>query len=639
MKRELLLIALAVAISTDARELNFNAGPGERWKSIEDALIAARADKKAGDTVTIHVIGRHQLEKPISLSEADSNTTLLGEANAEISGGRVLSGWKRVAGDANLWEMEIPDVRAGKWYFRQLFVNGERRQRARTPNTGYFRIRGASPQDKPIKLAFNPGDIKKAWADEDDVEVIAYLAWADIRMQIRSVDEANSVATLSGDPRPSNRENNAQYFVENAPDGLDSPGEWYLNRKTGVLRYWPKPGEDLAKAEVIAPFLEDLLVIRGNAQTKQPAENITLRNLRLRHTDYTLGPNGAADTQAAVAVRGDVLFEFARNCLVEDCQFSHLAGYGVEAGRGAQKIRVSHCEMVDLGAGGVRIGETAKRDDAFDSNQSNEVTDCELHQLGRIFAPAVGVFILQSGTNLVAHNHIHDLYYTAVSVGWNWGYQETPCRENRVEFNHMHDIGQSLLSDMGAVYTLGIQRGTVIQNNLIHDVNAFTYGGWGLYTDEGSTDILLQNNVVYRCKSAGFHQHYGRDNIIRNNIFAFNKEHQLMRTREEDHNSFTFENNIVFFDTGDLLGSNWTNDKFKMNRNVYWHESAKTNITFKGATFAQWQARGHDRDSILADPEFERSESNPFGLKPNSPAFQLGFKPIDLSTVGPRKKR
>jgi parallel beta-helix repeat protein len=202
----------------------------------------------------------------------------------------------------------------------------------------------------------------------------------------------------------------------------------------------------------------------------------------------------------------------------------------------------------------------------------------------------------------------------------------------------MHDIGQNLLSDMGAVYTLGIQRGTVVQNNLIHDVNAFTYGGWGLYTDEGSSDILLQNNVVYRCKSAGFHQHYGRDNVIRNNIFAFNKEHELMRTREEQHNSFSFENNIVYYDSGDLLGSNWSNDRFVIDRNIYFDARASAKATFKGATLDQWQKRGHDTNSVIADPLFVDARNYNFNLRPDSPALKMGFKPIDISKVGPRPK-
>ena len=155
----------------------------------------------------------------------------------------------------------------------------------------------------------------------------------------------------------------------------------------------------------------------------------------------------------------------------------------------------------------------------------------------------------------------------------------------------MHDIGKGLLSDMGGVYTLGPQPGTIVRNNLIHDVNAFTYGGWGLYTDEGSTGIVLENNVVYRCKSAGFHQHYGKENILRNNVFAFNKEHQLMRTRPEPHSSFTFTNNIVYFDSGDLLGSDWSNEHYTIDSNVYYDARLKStpeSIKFGGISPAKW---------------------------------------------------
>src|SRR5262249_20152229 len=149
-----------------------------------------------------------------------------------VSGGRRITGWRQSADNPNLWQAEVPSVREGKWYFRQLFVNGQRRQRARTPNDGFFRIQGPGPQTSPVPIKFKPGDIKKEWAADGDVELVALLAWSDIRMQIRAVDESNHVATLSGNPRPSNKEDHAQYYIENAPDVLDQPGEWYLNRKS-----------------------------------------------------------------------------------------------------------------------------------------------------------------------------------------------------------------------------------------------------------------------------------------------------------------------------------------------------------------------------------------------------------------------
>lgn len=621
--------------------------------TLPAALQAARQARQAGlaaHGVTILLRGgTYELEQPLRLTPEDSGAsaqaplTLAAYRNEKpvISGGRRITNWQPAVGQAGLWQADVPAVREANWYFRQLFVNGRRAQRARTPNDSFYRIQGPSPQDKPAKIRFKPGEIKPQWAEDGDVEVVAYLAWADLRMQIRAVDEASQVATLSGDPRPSNKEDNAQYFIENAPDALDQPGEWYLNRRTGVVTYWPLPGEDLAQAEVIAPRLEDLLILQGDLEAKKPVRHVVLRGLTFRYTDWPLGPNGYADTQAAIAIHGDIRAEAATDIVVENCVFDRLAGYALELGRGCQRARIVGNEMFDLGGGGVRLGEPTQRSDPFEQCHSHVVTDNHLHHLGQVYAPAVGVLILQSGQNRIAHNHIHHLFYTAVSVGWNWGYQETPCRQNVVEFNHLHDIGQFRLSDMGAVYTLGIQKGTVIRNNLIHDVHAFTYGGWGLYPDEGSSEIVWENNVVYRTKSAGFQQHYGRENIVRNNIFAFGREKQLMRTREEPHLSFIFTNNIVYFDSGELLGSNWKNDQFVLNGNLYWDtrlKAAPESLRFAGATFADWQQRGHDTRSLIADPRFVAPERFDFRLRKDSPAFQLGFAPIDLSKVGVRKR-
>jgi hypothetical protein len=618
--------------------------------ALNAARLARRNPSQGNEGITIFVRGgTYELAEPIRIRPEDSGASaqqpLTIEAYAGerpvLSGGRRINGWTPLEGRPGLWQAKIPALPDGEWRFRQLFVNGQRRQRARTPNNDFFRIQGPSPQDKPVKLKFKPGDIKKAWADDGDVEVIALLAWADIRMQIRAVDETNCVATLSGNPRPSNKESNARYYVENAPDALDTPGEWHLDRKTGIVTYWASAEDDFPRANVIAPKLDDLILIQGDMARTNPVQHIVLRGLTFSYTDWTMGENGYADTQAAVATGGDIRAEGAVDCIIEDCEFTHLAGYALELGRGCQRFKVLGNEMSDLGGGGIRIGETAKRTNASEMSFGHTITDNHIHHLGLVYPPAVGVFILQSGQNRVAHNHIHHLYYTAVSVGWNWGYQETPCRENFIEFNHLHDIGQSMLSDMGAIYTLGIQKGTVVRNNLIHDVNSFTYGGWGLYPDEGSTGIVWENNIVYRTKSAGFHQHYGRENVVRNNIFAFGKEHQLMRTRAEPHISFTFTNNIIYFDSGDLLGSNWSNENYRIDRNVYFDArpgATADSMRFAKATLEEWRRRGHDLDSAIADPLFVAPQQFDFRLQSNSPALKLGFKPIDLRGVGVRPK-
>jgi hypothetical protein len=593
--------------------------------------------------------GVYSVSEPVVLRPEDSGSgdkqpftiAAYGNEKPVLTGGRRIRGWKSVPGNSALWQAEVPEVRAGKWYFRQLFVNGQRKQRARTPNTGYFQADGDYLADNPVKFKYRDGDIKKEWLGSD-AELIALHKWIDLRQFIRELDEPNHVVTLSSNISEHVKEPNARYYIENAPDAVDAPGEWNLDRKTGVVTYRANPGEDLDKSEVIAPFLSsELIRFEGDFTAKKAVQYVTLRGLTFAYTDWTLPENGYLDTQAAVHVRGDVVAEGAVNCVIEDCTFTHLGRYALELGKGCQRWKILGNEFVDIGAGGIRLGEPAKRQDSFERNFGHVVTDNHLHELGRVFSPAVGIIIFQSGQNQVAHNHIHDLYYTAISVGWNWGYQETPCRENVIEFNHLHDIGQGVLSDMGAVYTLGIQEGARIRNNLIHDVNAHSYGGWGLYTDEGSSDIVLENNVVYRCKSASFHQHYGRDNVVRNNILAFGKEHQLMRSREEEHISFVFTNNIVYFDTGDLLGSYWSNNHFRMDANVYWDSRPGTSVAslkFKDATLPEWRKRGHDLHSVIADPVFVDPGKLDFRLRRNSPALQLGFKRIDLSEVGIRRK-
>ncbi len=192
---------------------------------------------------------------------------------------------------------------------------------------------------------------------------------------------------------------------------------------------------------------------------------------------------------------------------------------------------------------------------------------------------------------------------------------------------------------MGGIYTLGKHHGSLIANNLWHDIAGLRYGGWGIYFDEGTSGMVATSNVVYRTTHGGFHQHYGATNHVYNNIFAQAVEHQIQRTRPETHPSFSFMTNLVYFDRGILLGGNWEGDKYEINWNLYFDARAGANSTemkFPGGKLEQWRGRHHDENSMIADPLFKAPAKGDFSLLPGSPAFRLGFRPIQLQDVGPR---
>ena len=596
--------------------------------AARDAIRELRRKAPTGPVTVLLRGGTYRLAETLILGPEDSNVTYEAYPHERpiLSGARRIEGWQKAAGP--LWTAPVTGD------FRQLFVNGRRALRARTPTNGFYRIDGSSSQDKPFLLKFRGDDIRKSWAGRGDVEVIALLAWSEIRMPIAQVDEAAHTARLTGDPRPSNKEKDARYWIENAPDALDSPGEWYLDRAAHTVSYWPAPGENLAHDLAEAPALVQLVRVEGKPELGAVVRNVVFRRLNFRHADSAMPAGGYADVQAATEAPTAFEAMGAEGLTIEHCVFTQSGGYAVWFGRGSHRNRIVATEIFDMGGGGVKIGELVERSTRAEQSFENTIADNHIHDLGLVYPSAVGVLVGQSSRNTIAHNHIHDLFYTAVSVGWTWGYAANQCAGNIVEYNHLHHIGKDLLSDMGAIYTLGLQPGAAIRNNLIHDVQSFTYGGWGIYPDEGSTGILIENNIVYRTKSASFHQHYGRENIVRNNVFAFGKEYQLMRTRAEEHLSFTFEGNIVYFDSGALLGSNWTGSQFHMNRNVYWDARGQA-VTFTGRSWTDWQ-QGQDQDSLVADPLFANAANYDFRVLPESPAWKLGWHAIDMTSVGPR---
>jgi parallel beta-helix repeat protein len=627
-------------------------GPLASLAGARDAVRRLKAKGPISEPVHVTIAdGIYRLTEPVVFTAEGSGIEkcpIIYEAAAGarpiFTAGRVISAFK--AGEEGIWQTRIPEVAAGKWYFEQLFVNGRRAVRARTPNKFYHYMGKTSE----VPIESSPGQFRRTtYARPDaldllrnleprqisDVTLVVYHKWCITRRFLTAVDtQANAIVTIGEKLKDySDWPPNTPFHLENFKAALDAPGEWFLARD-GTLYYKPLPGEDMTEAHVVAPVVEKFVILQGKPEAGKFVEHIQLKGLAFQHSQSLLPPGGYAPYQAAFATEAAVMADGAHNIVIEDCEVGHTGEYGVWFRRGCRDCRLQHCYLHDLGAGGVRVGEGAIRPDE-PSRTSHITLDNNIIQTGgRIHAEAVGVWIGQSGDNTITHNDIGDFFYTGISVGWRWGYAESLSKRNTISFNHVHHIGQAVLSDMGGIYTLGPSEGTVISNNVFHDVYAYTYGGWGLYTDEGSTGIILENNLVYNTKTGGFHQHYGKENIVRNNILAFSKLYQVQATRVEEHLSFTFERNIVYYDTGTLLSGPWTKVRINMDNNCYWDAGGKE-VTFTGQSLKDWQEKtGHDKNSIVADPLFVDAKNFDFRLRPESPALKLGFVPFDYSKAG-----
>ncbi len=640
-----------------------SSGTDGPWASPEYALEALRSLRPGLETSPSYPIklifqgGIYELTEPLTLKPEDSGTAsaplilaAYGDEEPVFSGGVSISGWKEVhIGKSTLWAVSIPQAREHTWDFRELWVNGERRLRARHPNRGYLQIAGLPDVTKETpwnqgqqRFAFHPGDIRH-WSNLDDVEVVPMHLWVAVRLHIAGIDEKNNIVTFT---KPSRRRLSlgfdhkipAPYYVENAFELLDEPGEWYLDRKTGTLYYAPMPGESINNTEIIAPWLKQALVFEGKPESGDFVEYIYMRGLTFSHTEYRLDADDPGDTQAAIYVPGAVYGEGVRRCIFEDCTVAHVGNYGLELARGCHENRIANCDIFDTAAGGIKIGEGKIRENTDEQTFRNEIYSTHIHDGGHIYHQGIGVWIGQSGHNCLSHCEIDDFYYSGISVGWTWGYKETLAQGNIIEFNNIHHIGskanreEPILSDMGGIYTLGTQPGTIIRGNTFHDIAARDYGGWGIYFDEGSTHIVAEKNLVYRTSHGGFHQHYGKENIVRNNIFAYGTNWQIQRSREEEHKSFTFEKNIVYWNEGKLLSGRWDKN-FEMHDNLYWQADGQT-FQFGNRTWEEWLKAGFGKGSVIEDPRFANPGTDNFSITDNSSVDKIGFIGFDATKNG-----
>ena len=641
-------------------------------RSLEEALETVARLRQRGEEqpITVKIVDAvYYVRKPVVIGKDVSAVTIEPKTQTLLCGGMevtdfredVFHGAKCISADLSA---------CGDLEFTDFYVGKKAAKLPRYPKEGT--LSAETVEDPSTELHAHSG-----WftAKKEDFETISGFSnledgfisfnhwWVDEHTPIRSIDRETRKFTLKYKTRFSvsmESESSALWYViENVPEIFGEPNDWYYDKPTRKLYYIPIDTQiKAADAAGYIPVTDRMLCIRGTEDEK--AHDITVRGFDIAYTkgDYAsfsvtngdrdddVGEGYASDCQGVCDAHAGIEIENACACTVENCRLYCFGVHGIRIRSGAHNIRIIGNDMTDLGAGAVVVSGGEYGSDARTHTYGNVISDNRIQNCGRRYFSACGILLMHTYENTVSHNEIGYQYYTGISCGWVWGYGESIAHHNLIEKNHIHHLGLGKLSDMGGVYLLGEQRGTVVRGNLIHDIRSKTYGGWALYTDEGSRYALIENNICYNASESLYHQHFGAMNTIRNNIFAFGGEYAVMYTKNEPHTGIILEGNIIVVAAKPVFNTGFAPeekdgkpDMIVSGRNLIFNTEGGAVIGLKNPereySLEELQApMGMDDGSIVADPQFIDMENYDFRLKETSPAYQLGFRDIDLSDVG-----
>ena len=541
--------------------------------------------------------------------------------------------------------------------FSILFDENEMLEQGRFPSSGYLNVKSVSDDDiliKPETESEYYTAYSGMYADSSELSELDNIEsatvkilhwWKDETLQISDYDGKTGHITF--DKAPSMTVNAGdRFFLLNVYEAVDEPGEWYLDKSDGVLYVIPEEGSSPDDYTVFGATLETLINVDG-------VDSISFENIIFRGNGRSYYAE-REHSQAAYNADSCVKYKNASDFHMKNCEFRDIGASAVFVGENVENADVDSCVFNNIGAQAVFVkGENV---DVTDERVTKNIRiiNNSISEYGRYYYNAVGVLVIHANSVEISHNEIHDGYYTAVSVGWVWGYSYSVTYNNKICDNLIYNIGQGWLSDMGGIYTLGNQPNTVVSGNVIHNVSADPeesgYGGWGIYLDEGSSYMLVEKNLVYACGSDAYHLHYGSYNTVRNNIFALSGESQVRivsapdRCTPNDGGKKTVDlyNNIILTDKKTRALSYISNENtMEEYNNLYWDVSNGNDVYFdmnnnpKRSTGIRTAVRkGIINNPIVKDPMFRDVANFDFELSSNSPAIKAGFEKWDYSEAG-----
>jgi hypothetical protein len=557
-----ILLCLGGSFYASAADIVISPETGSLHQALREARELRRLNRlEAGEAVRIQLKGgMYPLYEPVFIRPEDSGTesspTLIEAFPGEtpvLSGGIPITGWKK---EGKYWTAPVPEWNGNAFLFRQLWVNGRKAVRARNV-ADFEQMDRILFNDKEQQVLWVPAPAVAKIRKAKDAELIIHQMWEIAVLRIQSItvqgDSAgirfhNPEARVQFEhpwPQPVMKKGfYSAFYLTNALELLDEPGEWFFDRHRRKLYYLPLPGEDVRKADVCVPVLETLVSIAGTID--RSVQHVHFKGIHFQYTTWTrpsekghvplqagmylldaykLHPPGAPgnqnrgiENQAWIGrPPAAVLVAAARHTKFSHCVFQHLGACALDFAYASHYDEVSRCTFRDIAGNGIQTGkfsdtsmETHLPYDPADEREicayqyfnNNLITDAANEDWG-----CTGIAAGYVRDIRIEHNEINEVSYTGISLGWGWTKTVNCMRNNRIHANYIHHYARHMY-DVAGIYTLSVQSKTEITENRIeaiyhppyvHDPNHWFY----LYTDEGSSFITVKDNW---CPKAKFFQ-------------------------------------------------------------------------------------------------------------------------------------
>jgi hypothetical protein len=622
------------------------------FKNVENALKKAREirQKEKNSKIIIHIHkGEYRLESPLEITPDLNFIKIVGDGSDKVTikGSKQLkSNWEKY--DEHIWVSKMPD----STNFDQLFVNGIRQNLARYPNydenAGYWQGHAAdaisaerlSSWSKPI------GAI---------VHVMHAGEWGGFHYTISGINEKGEPILSGGhqNNRPSGMHKEYR-MVENVFEELDSPSEWYYDKDSKKLYYWPEAGVDIQKAIVEGVHLKHLVEIIG--EEKLPVKGVSIEGVHFEHAQRTIMEDYEPLLRSDWTIyRGGALFiEGTENITVKDCEFSNLGGNVIFVSNYNRNTTITGNHIHDCGASAISFvgSPTAVRSPSFQYNEFVPITEMDtikgpannmypkactvdnnlIYRIGRLEKQTAGVEISMSMDITVSNNSIYEVPRAGINVSeGTWG-------GHMIEYN---DVFNTVLEsgDHGSFNSWGRDRywhpdreildeiaannpkmplwdaihTTIIRNNRFRCDH-----GWDIDLDDGSTNYKIYNNV---CLNGGLKLREGFYRTVENNVIINNGFHPHVWFKNSED---IFRKNIVFTDHKDI-------------RLQAWGKEVDFNLFTDEEELLKAQKNNTDLHSVFGNPEFVNPSIGDYTVSKNSPAFNIGFKNFAMDSFGVKK--